>query len=84
MSLYKYISETRTYTDPFTNNFVELTQNQEYDINIRYDGPQMIVNGQPIILADSTVWITLQGNDGPIQLPYAPSCLPRQWEGLNL
>lgn len=84
MPLHKYISETRTYTDPSTNNFVELVQNQEYDINIRHDGPQMIVNGQPIILADSTVWVILQGNYGPIQLPYAPDCLSRQWEGFNL
>ena len=84
MPLHKYISETRTYTDPSTNNFVELVQNQEYDINIRHNGPQMVINGQPIILSDSTVWVMLQGNDGPIQLPYAPACLSRQWEGFNL
>ena len=80
----KYIAETLVHTNQVTSQSVELIQNQEYDINIRYDGPKMIVNGQPIILADSTVWVMLQGNDGPIQLPYAPDCLPRQWEGFNL
>lgn len=84
MPLHKYIAETLVHTNQVTGQSIELVQNQEYDINIRHDGPQMIINGQPVIHPDSTVWVILQGDEGQIQLPYAPSCLSRQWEGFNL
>lgn len=81
----KYIAETLVHTNQVTGQSVELIQNQEYDINIRYDGPKMIVNGQLVVRRpDSTIWVILQGDEGQIQLPYAPDCLSRQWEGFNL
>lgn len=77
----KYIGHTHTYTCPVTNQSIELVEGESYLIDVRVDSPHIVVNGQPIILSDSTYWLMFDG--GRVQIPYSPEALPKQWQGLG-
>ena len=77
----RYIGHTHTYTCPITNENIELIEGQSYLIDIRVDGPRVVINGQPIIMSDSTYWLIF--DNGRIQIPYSPEALPKQWQGLE-
>lgn len=76
----KYIGPTRTYVCPITNESIELVENENYFIDIRLDGPRIIINGQPTVTPDSTYWLVF--DNGRIQIPYSPQAIAKQWEGL--
>lgn len=57
-------------------NNVSLIKDQEYDINIEQTGPQMIVNGQPVVLGDSTLIVHV----GNVAIPYAPNLIENAWQ----
>ena len=77
----KYVGHTHTYTCPVTNQSIELVEGESYLIDIRVDSPRIVVNGQPIVLSDSTYWLMFDG--GRVQIPYSPEALPKQWQGLG-
>ena len=82
MAVYStYIGHTYTYTCPITNESIELVEGESYLIDIRVDGPRIVVNGQPIISPDSTYWLMFDG--GRVQIPYSPEALPKQWQELS-
>ena len=76
-----YTGPTHTYVCPIVNESIELIEGQSYLIDVRIDGPRIIVNGQPIISPDSTYWLIFDG--GRVQIPYSPEALPKQWQGLS-
>lgn len=57
-------------------NNVSLIKDQEYDINIEQTGPQMVVNGQPVILGDLTLLVHV----GNVAIPYAPNLIENAWQ----
>lgn len=77
----KYIGPTRTYVCPITNESIELVENESYTIDVRVEGPQIIINGRPMYSPDATYWLMFDG--GRIQLPYSLEAIPNQWEGLG-
>lgn len=74
----KFIGPEYTYTDALSNESIDLKTNQIYDIDLQYDGPQVIVNGQRVFDDNGTFWVVFNGMN--IQIPYAHSCLLKQWE----
>lgn len=80
-ALSSYIGPEQDYTDLLSGETVHLTPNQQYEIDIKQEGPTVIVNGQPVMHPDTTIWIIL--NNGAIQIPYSMEALPRQWTGLG-
>lgn len=80
-ALSSYIGPERDYTDLLSGETIHLTPNQQYEIDIKQEGPTVIVNGQPVMHPDTTIWIILK--DGAIQIPYSMEALPRQWTGLG-
>lgn len=73
----KYIGHQYTYKDPYNGKEIELIPQQDYPINIEYDGPQVVINGQPVIDPNGTLWVSFQ--DG-LRIPYAPNLLNNFWE----
>lgn len=78
-----YIGPTQTMkcvsTDPQNVNTqinVELVHGEQYDIDIQQDGPQYIVNGQPMVHPDSTFWVVFSNG----RAPYNQECLTKHWE----
>ena len=55
---------------------IDLIAGQQYPLKLMYDGPQVIVNGQPVIDPDCTVWACF--NNG-IRIPYAPNVVSNFW-----
>lgn len=78
----KYIGPTCDYTDVMTGRTLHLETNESYSLDIRQDGPVMMVNGQRIVHPDTTIWLMFE--DGAIQMPYSIEALPKQWEGLYI
>ena len=57
-------------------NNVSLIKDQEYDIHIEQTVPQIVVNGQPIILGESTLFVHI----GNVAIPYAPNLIENAWQ----
>lgn len=76
----KYIGPVCDYTDTMTGRTLHLETNESYSLDIRQDGPVMVVNGQRVVHPDATIWLMFE--DGAIQMPYSIEALPKQWEGL--
>lgn len=72
----KYIHDDCVYTDQYNAASIVLEKDKEYDIEIQYDGPQIIVNGQVIASPQSTYIVTVNQT---IQIPYAPERLKDFW-----
>lgn len=77
----KYIGPTKDYTDAISGKTIHLEQNKTYSLDIRQDGPVMVVNGQRVVHPDATIWLMFE--NGTIQMPYSIEALPKQWEGLD-
>lgn len=82
--LKKYIGESKTFKaaalDPRDiDNFPLITveKNQDYDVDVLYEGPNIIINGVKAIHPDGTWWIVFP-NQG--RIPYAKDCLDRHWQ----
>lgn len=82
--LVKYIGPTQTFkavslNPQNINDWPEIAveENQEYDIDIQYEGPQIIINGQQTLHPDGTLWVVFQGQG---RIPYSKECIKRQWE----
>lgn len=72
----KYIGQQVTYKDPITGSSVTVIPGEKYYIELQYDGPQVIVNGQPLVDPNGTVWAVF--NNG-VKVPYAPHVLHNFW-----
>lgn len=55
---------------------IDLITGQQYPVELRYDGPQVIINGQPVIDQNGTVWACF---DNGIRIPYAPNVVSNFW-----
>lgn len=73
----KYIGEDCVYADPVAAQSIHLENGKDYNVQIQHEGPMMVINGQQIESPDSTYWVCF---DNGVRMPYAPQCLPRQWE----
>lgn len=71
-----YIGNNYTYHDPLSNKDLDFIQGKSYDFEIQLEGPQIIVNGQKVITDDMTAWLIF----GDIKVPYAPTCIPKNWK----
>lgn len=56
-----------------------LKKNKEYNIEIEHSGPQMIINGQPIITPDSSLIVHIDN----VSIPYAPNLMNSHWQLLG-
>lgn len=72
----KYLGKELTYKDPCSGASVTLVPNKEYDVSFEYQGPQVIINGQPVYDPNSTVWAHVES----VAIPYAPHVLSNFWE----
>lgn len=75
--LTKYIGEDEEWHNLLPSKTIELKNSQLYDVDFQIEGPQMIVNGQPVIAPDSTIWCVFP--DG-VKIPYAANLLENFWE----
>lgn len=71
-----YTHDDCVYADQYNAASIVLEKDKEYDIEIQYDGPQIIVNGQVIASPQSTYIVTVNQT---IQIPYAPERLKDFW-----
>ena len=74
-----YIGPEYSYICPVTNEKIELIKEQSYLIDVRFEGPQVIINGRPIVSSDSTYWVIFDA--GRVQIPYSPQALSKHWQG---
>lgn len=72
----KYLKEDCLYTDNYMGKSVLLEKNKEYDIEMVYDGPQMIINGQAIYSSEASIIVTVNN----CRIPYAPNLVSDFWE----
>lgn len=71
-----YIHDDCVYADQYNAASIVLEKDKEYDVEIQWDGPQMIVNGQALAMPGSSYIVTV---DGRVQIPYAPERLKDFW-----
>lgn len=55
---------------------IDLITGQQYPVELMYDGPQVIINGQTVIDPNCTVWVCF---DNGIRIPYAPNVVSNFW-----
>ncbi len=56
-----------------------LVKDKEYEIEIAMTGPQMVINGQPVITEDNSAIVSTEGKE----IPYSPSLLEKHWDLLH-
>ena len=71
-----YIHDDSVYADQYNAASIVLEKDKEYNIDIQYDGPQVIINGQALAAPDSSYIVTVNGT---VQIPYAPDRLKDFW-----
>lgn len=71
-----YIHDDCVYADQYNAASIALEKDKEYDVEIQWDGSQMIVNGQALAMPGSSYIVTV---DGRVQIPYAPERLKDFW-----
>lgn len=74
---FKYIGENYTYKDPISNKEIVFENEKEYNVNFAYSGPQIVINGRPMIDPNGTIWGEFQ--EQGIRVPYAPELLKNFW-----
>lgn len=72
----KYIGHEITYKNIDGTESVHLIPQQSYNVRIEYEGPQIVVNGQPIIDPNGNMWVHFENG---VSVPYAPLVLERFW-----
>lgn len=75
----QYIGEDCVYADPISAQSTVLENGKEYDIDTRYDSPQIIINNQVVEHPDATIWVMVNG----VEIPYAPSLLDNFWRAVE-
>ena len=73
---FQYIGKDYIYKD-FSNKEITLEKEKKYNVTFRYEGPQVIINGHPVVSPDGTVWADFQ--EERISIPYAPQLLQKFW-----
>lgn len=71
-----YIHDDCVYADQYNATSIALEKDKEYDIEIQYDGSQVIINGQALAAPGSSYIVTINGS---VQIPYAPERLKDFW-----
>ena len=71
-----YIHDDCVYADQYNAVSIVLEKEKEYDVEIQYDGPQVIINGQALAAPGSSYIVTV---NGAVQIPYAPERLKDFW-----
>lgn len=73
----KYIGENTTWHNLIPQQDQELVKDTVYNVEVKYDGPQVIINGQQVLDPNGTVWVIF---DNGCSIPYAPNLLSKFWE----
>lgn len=71
-----YIGEDTVWNNLIPNVQMELKNNQDYNVQFQQEGPQMIINGQPVITPDTTIWAVFQNG---CKIPYAGNLIQNFW-----
>lgn len=71
-----YIHDDCVYADQYNAASIVLEKDKEYDVEIQYDGSQVIINGQALAAPGSSYIVTINGS---VQIPYAPERLKDFW-----
>lgn len=71
----KYLGKELTYKNPVNEVSVTLIPDKEYNVTFEYEGPQIIINGQPVYDPNGVVWAYVEG----VGIPYAPHVLSDFW-----
>lgn len=74
---FKYIGENYIYKDIISNKEIQFENGKEYNVIFKYEGPQIIVNGQPVVDPNGTIWGEFQ--EQGVRVPYAPKLLKNFW-----
>jgi hypothetical protein len=74
----RYIGEDIVFNNQIPQISKELKNGEIYDVEIKTDAPNVIVNGVPVIDINSTTWICFP--DG-VSIPYSPELVHNFWEG---
>lgn len=78
MTKFTYIGPTQDFINVIGSDW-HVENNNEYDINIEIDGPQLIINGIPQIHPDSTIWVQHENT----AVPYNQECFEKHWSKIN-
>lgn len=73
----RYIGEDTVFNNQIPQISKELKNGEIYDVEIKTDAPNVIVNGVPVIDINSTTWICF--SDG-VSIPYSPELVHNFWE----
>lgn len=74
----RYVGEDMVWHNLIPQIDQELKNGQYYDVQVSSDGPQMMVNGQPIVHPNSSVIVSFRNG---VSIPYAPNLFHLFWEG---
>lgn len=71
-----YIGEDTVWNNLLPNTQIVLKHGEDYNVQFQQDGPQVIMNGQPIITPQTTIWAVFP--DGS-KIPYAGNLVKNFW-----
>ena len=54
---------------------LSLVKDKEYEIEVGMTGPQVVINGQPVVTDDGTAVVLVEGKE----IPYSPVLLGQHW-----
>ena len=77
--IFRYIEKDTIFHNLVPRVDIQLINGECYDIELRIDSPQIIVNGQAVEHPDATIWVRVNG----VEIPYAPSLLDNFWRAVE-
>lgn len=74
----RYIGKDMVWHNLIPQINQELKHGQDYDVQLSYTGPQIIVNGKATVHPDASILVNFSNG---VSIPYAPDLFRSFWEG---